>query len=173
MWKKQISLKYILLVLLLLSVFVLYFVNSASSIYFPMQVRMFNKSKTNFSTVNDLAQGFQSYKGLTNSSKSFKIIQVDIDPFDVKNGKIQTVTVYVEDTKNDSITEENKVEIIVHQDNISTPFSLEFKEVKGSTSTVTKWQGFWECKDTHDSKYVMTITAKSANDSHSVDLTFR
>jgi len=173
MWKKPITLKCFLLVLLILSVFVLYLVITASNTYFPRQIGIFSKSKDRL-PANHLPQGFQSYKVLTDSSKSLKIVQVDFDSLDVKKGKTQTVTVYVEDTKNNSITEQNKVEAIVYQDNTSTSFSFEFKEANGSdTTTITKWQGSWECKDTHETIYKMDITAKSADNSDSVVLTFR
>jgi len=172
MWKKPITLKCLLLVLLLLSVFVLYLVISASNIYFPnQQIRLFNNLRNNFST---LPQGFQSYKISTDNPKSFEIIQVDIDPFDVKKGKTQTVTVYVKDIKNSPITEENKVEAIVYQDNISTSFSFDLKKIEGlDTSTISIWQGSWKCEDIHDFKYMMTIAAKIVDNSDSITLTFR
>ena len=175
MWKKPITFKCFLLTLLLLSVLVLCLIISLSSIYFPsQQIRIFNKLKNNFSTVNSFPQGFQSYSIPTDSLKSFKIIQVDIDPFDVKKGEIQTVTVYVEDIENNSITEENKVEAIVYQDNISTSFSFDLKKIGGSdTSTITMWQGSWKCEDTYDFKYTMAIIAKTADNEHVVNLSFR
>jgi hypothetical protein len=172
MWKKPITFKCFLLVLLLLSAFVLCLVISASSIYFSnQQIRVFNKLKNNFST---LPQGFQSYSISTDSPKNLQIIQVDIDPLDVGKRKTQTVIVYVEDIKNNPITEENKVEAIVYQDNISTPFSFDLKKIEGpNTSTISIWQGSWKCEDTHNLKYMMTITAKTTDDNDSITLTFR
>jgi len=174
MWKKPITLRQILLILLLLSIFVLYIVNSASSIYFPTSIKINNKPKINFSGITPLAHGLQSYEVLTNSSKSFKIIQVDIDPLDVKKGRVQIVTVKVEDTKNNPITKANKVEATVYQDNTSVQFSFVLKKTEGlASSTITTWQGSWEQEDSHDFKYTMTITAKTAGDSHSINLSFR
>jgi len=121
-----------------------------------------------------LAQGKQSFDVITADSLTFKIIQVDVDPLDVKRGKIQTITVLVEDVGNNPITEENEVKATVYQDNTSAPVSFLLKEAGGAaTSTITTWQGSWTCGDSHNLTYMINIVAERTGGKHSIDLSFR
>ena len=173
-WKKPRPFWLGFVILVVLTGIVLFIVNSASKISFPEQIKINIKPKVSLLNVAPLAQGKQSYDIVTASSKSFKIIQVDVDLLDVKKGETQTVIVRVEDTENNPITKENKVEAIVYQDNTSTPFSFDFKKAEGAaTPTITTWQGSWVSEDTNDFKYTMTVTAKSADSEHTIDLSFR
>ncbi len=138
----------------------------------PEQTEISKESKIIPSEGIPLASGKQTYDILTNSSRSFKIIEVDIDPLDVKQGETQIVTVQVKDDEQNPITQENKVEAIVFTDNISTPFSLSLTEASGQNS-ITVWEGSWVCQDTYNLRYTMTIKAKNASGEHSIDLTFR
>ena len=132
------------------------------------------KPKVPLSEVSPLASGKQTYEIITGSPKSFKIVEADVDPLDVKQGKTQTVQVLVKDTEDNPITYENKVEGIVYTDNISIPFSFSLKKVEDADSaTITTWEGFWVLDDTYDLRYTMTIKAKSATEDHSIDLSFR
>ena len=169
-WKKPISSWSNLLILIGLALVVLLIAGLASKLLFQKSTETTNKE----STVLPLASGKQTYEIIANGSKKLKIIEVEVDPLDVKQGEIQRVTVRVEDIENNPITQENKVKAVVYTDNKSFPFSLSLKNVTDSdASTVTVWQGLWACQDTYDSKYTITVTAKSATQEHSIDLTFK
>ena len=173
-WKKTVPFWLSLIIILGLAVIVLLIVNSASKISLPEQIEFKKEPKAQPLKVPPVASGRQSYDIITDSSKIFKIIEADIDPLDVKSGEIQTVTVQVKDTENNPITKENKVEAIVFTDNTATPFPFSLKKVEDSDgATITTWQGSWVCEDTYNSKYMITIKAKSLTKEHSIDLSFR
>jgi hypothetical protein len=124
--------------------------------------------------VSSLASGKQTFEILTDPLKTFKIIEAEIDPLDVKKGESQQVRVLVKDSENKPITYENKVEGVVYTDNKTTPFSFELKEVSDDNgATITTWQGFWMLEDSYDNIYMINVIAKSADRQHSIDLTFR
>lgn len=141
---------------------------------FPDQIVIINKPNTKLAAVLPLVQGMQSYDVISDSSKTFKIIQVDLDPLDVKRGKTQTVTVWVEDTDNAAVTNENTVRAIVFQDNATTSFSfvLQNTEVM-ATGTVSVWQGSWVNQDSHNYRYQTKIMAKRIDNQHFITLSFR
>jgi hypothetical protein len=121
-----------------------------------------------------LASGKQTYDIVTDNSQGLQIIEVDVDPLDVKQGEVQIVTVQVKDEENNPITQENQVEAIVYTDNTSVPFSFSLKNVADSaTATSAVWQGSWVCEDTYNFKYMLFVKAKSATEEHSIDLSFR
>jgi hypothetical protein len=121
-----------------------------------------------------LASGKQTFEIITDSSKTFKIIKVEVNPLDVKKGKSQQVQVLVKDDEDSPITYENKVEGVVFTDNKSVSFPFELKEVSGADgATLTTWNGFWTLEDTYDKTYMIKITAKSIDREHTIDLTFR
>lgn len=120
-----------------------------------------------------LATGKQTYE-IRTSGRTFKMTEVELDPMDVQLGEEQLLTVFVEDTEDQPITDQNKVEGTAFTDNKATPFSFELKEVSDANgSTLTKWEGSWALDDTYDTIYVVSITAKSADEEHKVDLTFK
>ena len=124
--------------------------------------------------VAPLASGKQSYDIITGTPKSFRITEVSVDPIDVGDREIQTVTVWVRDDEDNPITHENSVEGTVVTDNMSTPFTFLLKEVTDDDEgTIMKWEGAWLCEDTYDYAYMISIEAKSLEDEHSVDLSFR
>jgi len=173
-WKKPIPFWLALLVLVIICVIVLFMVNSAAKISFPEPIEIIKKPKVAPLEIVPIASGKQTYEIITDSSQKFKIIEVELDPLDVKQGETQIVTVQVKDTENKPITQENKVEAMAYTDNISTPFSFSLKKAEDADlATITTWEGFWVCEDTYDIIYMMTIKAKSAIEDHSIDLTFR
>lgn len=121
-----------------------------------------------------LASGKQTFEIITDTRKTFRIIEVEVDPLDVKKGESQRVRVLVEDLEDKPITQKNKVEGVVFTDNKSTPFSFELKEVSDANgATLTTWEGFWVLTDTYDKMYMISIVAKTADREHTIDLTFR
>ena len=173
-WKRPIPSWLAFLVLVIICVIVLFMVNSASKISFPEPIEISKELKVVSLEVVPLASGKQTYEILTDSSQKFKIIEVDIDPLDVKQGETQKVTVRVKDAENKPITQENQVEAIAYTDNISTPFSFSLKKAEDADgATIATWEGSWACEDTYDIIYTMTIKAKNATQNHSIDLTFR
>lgn len=136
------------------------------------------KIEEQISTPTEVAGSLTSdkhtYDIITGTARSFKIIEAEVDPLDIKEGESQVVTVWVKDAEDRPITHENKVEGVVFTDNKSTPFSFGLKEVNDSNgATVATWQGSWVLKDTYDKTYMLSITAKAADREHSVDLTFK
>lgn len=173
-WKKPRPLWLSLSVLVVFAVAAFLIVNWAATTRFPEKIGINEKPDIASIKVSPLAEGKRTYEAMPDSSKTFKIIKVEIDPLDVKRGETQTVTVFVEDTENNPITKENTVEAIVYQDNASTPVSFLLKKAEGpATSTITTWQGSWVCEDSHDYKYVMNVTAEREGGEHSIDLSFR
>ena len=173
-WKRPIPFWLAILILVVITVIVLFTVNSVAKISFPEPIEISKEPKVVPLEIAPLASGKQTYEILTDSSQKFKIIEVDIDPLDVKQGEAQKVTVQVKDAENKPITQENKVEAIAYTDNISTPFSFSLKKAEDADgATIATWEGSWVCQDTYDIIYTMTIKAKSATQEHSIDLTFR
>jgi len=121
-----------------------------------------------------LVSGKQTFEIITDVSKTFRIIEAELDPLDVKEGESQRVRVLVKDFEDKPITQENRVEGLVFTDNKSAPFSFELKEVTDANgATLTTWEGFWILTDTYDKIYMINIVAKATDQEHSIDLTFR
>jgi len=121
-----------------------------------------------------LASGKQTFEIITDLRKTFRIIEAEVDPLDVKEGEAQLVRVLVKDFEDKPITYENKVEAAAYTDNKITPFSFELREVSDANgATLTTWEGFWVLQDTYDKIYMISIVAKTADREHTVDLTFR
>lgn len=162
------------LVLVIICVIVLFMVNSASKIPLLEPIEIIKGLKVTPLEVVPIASGKQTYEIITDGSQKFKIIEVELDPLDVKQGETQIVWVLVKDAENKPITQESQVEAIAYTDNVSAPFPFSLKKVEDvDGTTVTTWEGSWVCQDTYDIMYMMTIKAKSAGTEHSIDLTFR
>ncbi len=123
-WKKPRPFYLGFIILVGIAVIVLFIVNSASKISLPEQIEISKEPKTRILKVLPLASGKQIYDIVTDNFQNLKIIEVTIDPLDVKQGETQIVTVQVKDEESDSITQENQVEAIVYTDNTSFPFSF-------------------------------------------------
>lgn len=174
LWKNPKLFWVSLVVTISLAFIVLFAVNLASRISFPEKIEMSKGPEVSPLQVSPYASGKQTYEIVTDRPQSFQIIQVDVDPLDVKQGETQTVTVQVKDAENNPITKENEVKAIVYTDSISTSLSLSLKKAEDSDSaTITTWEASWVCQDTYDIIYTMTIKAKSVTKEHSIDLSFR
>ena len=110
--------------------------------------------------------GKQTYYVQTDNPKNLQIVQVDVDPIDVKHGEVQKITVMVIDKNNDTITSASGVSASIFTDNKTTAIaSSAFKLIKaedekdGSKSLITTWEGYWEKDDTTCQNYVERITA--------------
>lgn len=112
-----------------------------------------------------LASGKQTYFVTTKVQP--QIMQIDIDPLDVKIGETQTITAKIRDTNGNPIT---SVTGTAKTDNGSFSFSLSLVEGTDLNGT---WQGTWILEDTNCNTYMITITAESASGQSKVDLAFR
>ncbi len=122
--------------------------------------------------VTPLAQGKQTYFIQTGRPKNPQIIQVDLDPFDVKVDETQVLTVIVKDTENNPITKENKIEAVIFTDNTSTTVPFKLIQADGPDLTTT-WEGSWIAQDTNNFIYSATITATNSQTQSFIDLSFR
>jgi len=122
--------------------------------------------------VTPLAQGKQTYFIQTDKPKNPQIIQVDLDPFDVKVEETQVLTVMVKDTENNPITQENKVEAVIFTDNTSTTVPFKLIQADGP-DLITTWEGSWIAQDTNNFIYGVTITATNNQTQSFIDLSFR
>jgi len=119
-----------------------------------------------------LASGKQVYEIITDKSRDPQIIEVGVDPLDVRMGEIQLLTVKVK-TKATSVTEEDSVLGTVITDNKSTDFPFKLKKAEGEEELITTWQGEWKREDTIKKNYQVRILAKNANGEDQVTLTFK
>ena len=121
-----------------------------------------------------LSPGKRTYELMTDNPQNFQIIKVEVDPLDVEEGENQQVIIWVEDSQNNPITAENRVEGTVFTDNKATSFNFQLREVfDDNNATIALWQGSWILNDTYNRIYVMNIIAKSVNHKDEIDLTFR
>ncbi len=112
-----------------------------------------------------IASGKRSYYVSTQSQP--QIMQIDIDPLDVKLGATQIVTVKIRDTNENPIT---LVSSTGYTDSSSVTFSLSL--IAGSQTNGT-WEGSWSPQDIFCDNYQVGITATSASGQSRVVLTFR
>jgi len=124
------------------------------------------------SKVVPLAHGKQTYFIKTGKPRNPQILQVDLDPLDVKIGKEQILTVYLKHSTGEAITSKNAVTAIYHTDNGSSNVSLKLKKAEGNPLETT-WQGVWIPEDSYEHTYSCSIVAKSAEGQSRIDLTFR
>ena len=166
--KRNLIILGIIVILLLLGISFWVFTRPSEPVEKPIEPEVVPKE------IPPLASGKQTFEILTNVAKTFRIIEAEVDPLDVKQGETQQVWVLVKDFEDKPITQENKVEGTVFTDNKTTPFSFELKEVSDANgATLTFWQSSWVLEDTYDNIYMINITAKSADREHAIDLTFR
>lgn len=99
--------------------------------------------------------------------KNFKIVEVDLDPIDVKMSETQTIIVKVKERDADTISRQSEVTANIITDNANTvvKFRLILAEdevaLDGSKYFVTLWQGLWIREDDNCHTYGATITAKN------------
>jgi len=125
--------------------------------------------------------GKQTYSVLTDNPQNPQIVEVEVDPIDLKQGETQTITVKVKDKGNNTITKQSGVFAKIFLDNKNLAASLklvkaEDVEENSTKSLLTTWQGFWT-QGQENSKcyqYMETITARnSKGEESSVDLSFK
>lgn len=152
-------------------------------------VSLGSKPKEEASTSGPLAQkpetclslsgtGKQIYDIRTDNPMGLKIVQVDVDPIDVKEGQTQTITVKVKDDDNNTITKKSGVTANIRTDNKNTAvaaFALRLAEdSEDGLSLLTIWEGSWTRDDDYCMTYIETITATNdKGEEHSVDLSFK
>jgi len=110
--------------------------------------------------------GKQTYYIQTDKPNNPQIMQVDVDPIDVKTGELQKITVKVMDNDSNTITSKSGISASIFTDNKTTAIaSNAFKlaiagdEQDDSSSLVTIWEGYWEKDDSTCQTYVARITA--------------
>jgi len=123
--------------------------------------------------------GKQTYSVLTGKPQNPQIVQVEVDPIDVRRNQTQTVTVKVQDKDNNTITKESGVLVKIFLDNKNLAAALKLVKAEdmqenSATSFLTTWQGSWVKEDSNCNTYTQTITAKnSKGEKSSVDLSFK
>lgn len=125
--------------------------------------------------------GKQTYEIRTGKPGNLQIVEVSVDPIDVKKGEVQEITVKVQDKGNNTITKESGVSANIFTDNkvtaiASTAFQLALvkDEESNGTSLVTTWEGYWTRDDDYCRTYMETITAtNNKGEEHSIDLAFK
>ncbi len=141
-------------------------------VFLPKKLPKIEQSLT-VEAPSPLASGKQTYEIRTDKPKNPAILEVTLDPLDVKMNETQVITVKIQDTNTDSITEPDSITVTVITDNSSTTFPLKLIQAGGETALLTTWQGSWERKDSYDFKYAAVIKAKNKSGENSVELTFR
>ena len=122
--------------------------------------------------------GKQTYDILADKSQNPQIVQVEVDPIDVRRNQTQTVTVKVQDKNSNAITKESGVAVNVFTDNQNFVAALKLvkaEDMQGdSTTLLTTWQGSWVREDSNCNTYMQTITAvNSKGEKTKVDLSFK
>ena len=160
----------IALVVVVVAVLAIYF-SKPKSIKAPQAVKT-TPQQTQLAEVKSLPQGKQTYTIKTDHPQNPQILQVTLDPLDVKIDQPQILTVKVRHSDKESITNQNAVIATYHTDNGTSTIHLKLKRSYGPPLT-TVWQGTWIPKDTHNHIYMCSIQAKSAAGQSKVDLSFR
>ena len=119
-----------------------------------------------------LASGKQIYEIITDKSRDPQIIEVEVDPLDVKMEEIQLLTVKVK-TRATSVNEKDSVLGTAITDNESTDFPLKLKKAEGEEELITTWQGEWKREDSVEKNYQIRILAKNEKGQDQTTLTFR
>lgn len=122
--------------------------------------------------------GKQTYEVITDKPSNLQIVQVDVDPIDVKKGETQIITVKVRDDGNSTITKKSGVFATIITDNRSVAaarFVMRLAEdSEDGSSLLTTWEGSWTREDSICHTYMETITATNAKgEEHFVDLSLK
>ena len=122
--------------------------------------------------------GKQTYDIRTDKPSSLQIVQVDVDPIDVKEGDTQVITVKVKDDGNNTITTKSGVFANIITDNTTatvSSFVMRLAEdSEDGSSLFTIWEGSWTRQDSSCHTYMETITATNdKGDKVSVALSFK
>ena len=121
--------------------------------------------------------GKQTFDILTDKPNKLQIMQISVDPIDVKEGEMQTITVKVKDDNNDTITRESGVTAKIQTDNknINVAFVLRLAtDTEDNSALLSTWEGSWIKEDTTCSTYTESITVTNdKGDEHFIDLSFK
>jgi len=98
-----------------------------------------------------------------------QILQVDFDPFDIKTGEEQMITVQTR-SKGDTISNATGVTVQMITENGSETIALELKKVEEPDLTII-WQGSWMPEDTNV-LHGAIIAATSETGESSIELSF-
>ena len=123
-------------------------------------------------TVFPLPHGKQSYAIITDNPQNPQILEVVLDPLDVKQGEKQVITVKVKYKDTDTVTSNYKVFVTYKTDNTTTTAPLKLKKLDGPP-LVGIWEGVWELEDSYESVYMVSVKAISDAGETKVDLSFR
>lgn len=102
-----------------------------------------------------------------------RILEVEIEPWEVSMGEKQYLLVLVENTDPNEITESDKVSAVIRTNKKSSAIQFDLIRSVGENPAKTYWQGVWECNDDYSDHYEIYIQAESINGENSVVLTLR
>ena len=123
-------------------------------------------------TIFPLPHGKQSYAIITDNPQNPQILEVVLDPLDVKQGEKQVVTVKVKYKDTNTVTSSYKVFVTYKTDNTTTTIPLKLKKLDG-LPLVGIWEGVWKPEDSYESVYMASVRAISDAGETEVDLSFR
>ena len=119
-----------------------------------------------------LPHGKQSYAIITDNPQNPQILEVVLDPLDVKEGEKQVITVKVKYKDTNTVTSNYKTFVTYKTDNTITTIPLKLRKLDGPP-LVGIWEGIWEPEDSYESVYMASIRAISDAGETKVDLSFR
>ena len=119
-----------------------------------------------------LPQGKQSYAIITDNPQNPQILEVVLDPLDVREGEKQVITVKVKYKDTNTVTSNYKAFVTYKTDNTTATVPLKLKKLDGPP-LVGIWEGIWEPEDSYESVYMASIRAISDAGETKVDLSFR
>ncbi|TRZ79341.1 hypothetical protein D4R86_06075, partial [bacterium] len=97
----------------------------------PIETTKESPAKSIVGNVAPLAQGKQIYSIRTDKPNNPQVIQVELDPLDVKMGEEQILTVIVKHSEGESITNKNIVTAVYYTDNGSTTAKFKLRRADG------------------------------------------
>ena len=123
-------------------------------------------------------KGKQTYDIKTDVPKDLQIVQVKVDPIDVKHGDTQKITVKVKDKNNNSDVSKATVFANISTDSKYTAASVftlrKQQTAKDDSSLLTTWEGSWVRDDDYCNVYQESIIATNdKGDEAKVDLSFK
>ena len=121
--------------------------------------------------------GKQTYDILTDEPKPFHIVQVSVDPVDVKEGETQKIMVKVQDDGN-TATKASSIKATIYTDNKNTAAAAFIlrpaQDSKDDSPLFTTWEGSWTRDDSSCRTYMETIIATNdEGEETKVDLSFK
>jgi len=122
---------------------------------------------------NQMTDRAKTYTIITQKPKDPQIIEVKVDPFDVKEGETQIVTVKIKSTS-PTVRSEDYVKGLVVIDDKSVNFPFELKKVEGEEEeTITTWQGSWQLDGSIEKNFQIRILAENEKGENTVTITLK